>query len=297
MTPDRVAAAIDVGSNTVHMLAGRWRDGRIDPVADASELVGLGDDVYDGGAVSPARLEAVARAVAGLVRLAREHGAEHIALVGTAAVRDAANAAELIAALRDSAGIAPEVISGEREAELTYRGAAAGETASSLQVCDVGGGSTEVIRAEEGRVILRTSLPIGSARLSRAFKADPPTGGEIAVAVGAATRAAAALPAWQPERVIVTGGSATALARIAGREERRYVMAADELARVRALLATRSATEIAAAHGIEAARARLLPAGAAIIGALREAAGAWEVVLTAAGLRDGLLIEYFERGA
>lgn len=294
MAEDRIAAAIDVGSNTVHMLAGRWRDGRIDPVADASELVGLGEDVYDGGAISPPRLDAAARAVVALAQQAREHGADHVVLVATAAVRDAANADALAAAVHDRAGLQMQTIDGEREAELTYRGATAGETARGLQVCDVGGGSTEVIRAAEGRVMLQTSLPLGSSRLSRAFTADPPMGGEIDVVAGTAERAVAALPAWQPERMIVTGGTATALARVAGGGERRYVMAADELARVRALLAERPAAAIAAAYGIEPKRARLLPAGAAIIAALREAAGAREIVLTAAGLRDGLLIEYFQ---
>jgi exopolyphosphatase/pppGpp-phosphohydrolase len=73
-------------------------------------------------------------------------------------------------------------------------------------------------------------------------------------------------------------------------------MAADELARIRALLTVRSSAEIAAAHRIGVLRVRLLPGGAAIIAALREAAGADELVLTAAGLRDGMLIEFFESG-
>jgi exopolyphosphatase/pppGpp-phosphohydrolase len=67
-----------------------------------------------------------------------------------------------------------------------------------------------------------------------------------------------------------------------------------ELARIRAVLTVRSSTEIAAAHLNGVLRARLLPGGTAIIAALREATGADEFVLTAAGLRDGILIEFFE---
>jgi hypothetical protein len=68
-------------------------------------------------------------------------------------------------------------------------------------------------------------------------------------------------------------------------------MAADELARIRAFLTVRSSAEIAAAHRIGVLRARLLPGGAAIIAALRAAD---ELVRTAAGLRDGILIAFFE---
>ena len=291
---DEIAAAIDIGSNTVHMLAGRWRDGRVDRVDEASEMVGLAEDVYGTGSIAPARLVRTVEAVERLARRARDHGARTVLLIATAAVRDASNAADLAAAVQQRAGIEMRTIGGEHEAALTFRGASAGEEAPSLQVCDVGGGSTEVIRAEAGRIILQTSLPIGSARLCRLSTSDPPTTGEVARAHEEAERVLAALPPWTPSRLLVTGGAATTLAWVAGSTGRRYVMTADELARMRAFLTVRTSTEIATAHGIDVLRARLLPCGAAIIAALREAAGADELVLTAAGLRDGILIECFE---
>ena len=291
---DEIAAAIDIGSNTVHMLAGRWHDGRVAWVDEASEMVGLAEDVYGTGTISPARLVRAVEAVGRLARRARDHGARTVLLIATAAVRDASNAADLAAAVQQRTGIEMRTIGGEHEAALTFRGASAGEEAPSLQVCDVGGGSTEVIRAEAGRIILQTSLPIGSARLCRLFTSDPPTAGEVARAHEEAERALAALPPWKPGRLLVTGGTATTLTRVAGGTGRRYVMAADELARIRAFLTVRTSAEIAAAHRIGVLRARLLPGGAAIIAALREAAGADELVLTAAGLRDGILIAFFE---
>lgn len=291
---DETAAAIDIGSNTVHMLAGRWSDGRIEPIDEASELIGLAEDVYGGGAISPDRLSRAVEAVAALAQRARDRGATTVVLVATAAVRDAANANDLAAAVHDRAGLEIQAISGEREAELTYRGASAGEEAPALQVCDVGGGSTEVIRAESGLVTLQTSLPIGSSRLSRHVTADPPMPDEVISAYNEAARAIAALPPWRPARLIVTGGTATALAVVAGGTGRRYVMRVDELARVRALLSRRSSRQIAAEYGVEPKRARLLPAGGAIIAALCDATGVDELVLSAAGLRDGMLIEHFE---
>ena len=291
---DEIAAAIDIGSNTVHMLAGRWHDGRVAWVDEASEMVGLAEDVYGTGTISPARLVRAVEAVGRLARRARDHGARTVLLIATAAVRDASNAADLAAAVQQRTGIEMRTIGGEHEAALTFRGASAGEEAPSLQVCDVGGGSTEVIRAEAGRIILQTSLPIGSARLCRLFTSDPPTAGEVARAHEEAERVLVALLPWKPGRLLITGGTATTLARVAGGTGRRYVMTADELARIRTSLTVRTAAEIAAAHRIDVRRARLLPGGAAIIAALRAAAGADELALTAAGLRDGILIEFLE---
>lgn len=291
---NQLAAAMDIGSNTVHLLAGRVSEGRVEPVDEASELVGLAEDVYGGGAISPARMDSAVEAVVRLAGRARERGADPILLIATAAVRDAANAGDLATAIHQRTGLQMQTIDGEREAALTYRGAAAGEEASTLQVCDVGGGSTEVIRAESGAVTLQTSLPIGSSRLARHFTADPPSAAEVAASHDEATRTLAAVPAWRPERLIVTGGTATALAQVAGGSGRRYVMPLDELQRLQALVTAQPAAEVAARHGIEPKRARLLPSGAAIIMAIAEAAGAGEIVLTAAGLRDGLLIETLE---
>src|SRR5947208_9706854 len=224
------AAAIDIGSNTVHMLVGAWRDGRVVPLDDAAELIGLAEDVYASGNISPARLAEAVDAVARLVHRAREGGANPILLVATAAVRDAANAGDLAAAVRERMGIQLQLIDGEREARLTYRGASAGEeSSSSLQVCDVGGGSTEVIRAEGGRVILQTSLPLGSSRLSRLCPTDPPTADEVTAACAEAERVLAALPAWRPARLVVTGGTATALARVMGSTALRYEITRTEL--------------------------------------------------------------------
>lgn len=290
-----VAAAIDIGSNTVHMLVGRLQNGAIETVDDASELVGLAEDVYGGGAISPQRMARAVDALAALTTRAHDHGAAKVLLVATAAVRDAANAGDLVAAVRERTGLELRLIDGEREAELTYRGASAGEGNASLQVCDVGGGSTEVIRAEDGWVTLQTSLPLGSSRLSRFISSDPPTPDDVARVYDEAARVLGELPHWRPARLMVTGGTATALARIAGAMEQRYEMASMELTAVRRLLLEQSSADISASYGVQEKRARLLPAGAAIVAALRDAAAADSIVLTAAGLRHGLLSEHFEK--
>lgn len=290
------AAAIDIGSNTVHMLVAAWRDGRIEPLDDASELVGLARGVYAGATIAPESLDRAVAAVRRLTERARARDATVVRLVATAAVRDAANRDEVVTAVRQGAGLDLEIISGEREAALSYRGASAGETdeaAGGVQVCDVGGGSTEVIRAEQGTVTLQTSLPLGSSRLADLYQSDPPAADELSRVARVAAQALAALPAWRPDRLVVTGGTASALAHVAGASGRRYVMTTGQLSALRQLFARETSAAIAGAYAVEPARARLLPAGAAIIAALCAAAGVEDITLTSAGLRDGLLIEYF----
>jgi len=289
------AAALDIGSNTVHLLVAAWRDGRIAPLDDASEFVGLARGVYAGKTIAPESLDRAVAAVEKLVERARAKDAKVVRLVATAAVRDATNKDEVVAAVRQRTGLDLEIIDGEREAALSYLGASAGEDHDAQQVCDVGGGSTEIIRAAHGHIILQTSLPLGSSRLADLYQSDPPAADELARVDDAAKHALAGLPAWRPARLIVTGGTATTLAHVAGARERRYVMPTTELASLRELFAREKAAAIAHTYGVEAARARLLPSGAAIIAALCDAVGAEDVVLTGAGLRDGLLIEYFAK--
>src|SRR5918912_4400403 len=123
---DEIAAAIDIGSNTGHMLAGHWRDGRVDRVDEASEMVGLAEDVYGTGSIAPARLVRTVEAVERLAQRARDHGARTALLIATAAVRDASNAADLAAAVQQRTGIEMRIIGGEQEAVLTFRRASAG---------------------------------------------------------------------------------------------------------------------------------------------------------------------------
>ncbi len=287
------AAAIDIGSNTVHMLVGSWRDGSVAALDDSAELVGLARSVYAGATIVPEGMDRAVAAVHRLAERARSRGAQVVRLVATAAVRDATNRDEVVAAVRERTGLDLEIISGEREADLSYLGASAGEEGDSLQVCDVGGGSTEVIRSDHGHIALRTSLPLGSSRLADLYQSDPPGADELARVEAAAAGALTGLPAWQLDRLIVTGGTATTLAHIAGAGERRYVMPVARLTALRELLARQTAGVVAQSYAVEPARARLLPAGAAIIAALCAATGVTEVTLTGAGLRDGLLIEYF----
>src|SRR6185295_12786190 len=163
-------ATIDVGTNTTLLLVARATP-EVEVLADRAEITRLGRGIGRTGALDP---EAIARTLAVLrdyAALAQAHGAR-IAAVGTEALRRAPNAAAFLGPAAEILGTEVEVIDGEREAALTFRAVAASfpELQSGpLAVIDIGGGSTEIVLAVGGEVRFRTSLPLGSVRLTEAF--------------------------------------------------------------------------------------------------------------------------------
>ena len=122
---ERRILALDVGSHTVLAAVGRAADGRLDVAADRQWFARLGEGVRATGRLQPA---AIARAVAALREaraLAENHRAEIVA-VATRACREAANVGEFLEPAERALGARVEIVSGEREAELTFRGAASG---------------------------------------------------------------------------------------------------------------------------------------------------------------------------
>src|SRR5262249_32354881 len=121
-------AAIDVGSNTVHLIVARpTADGRdLEHLADELELVRLGADVSQTGVIGPERLARAVAAVRAQAAVARRRGAKVILGIATEGVRAAANGAELIEHVRAATGVTLELVTGDQEATLTYWGATSG---------------------------------------------------------------------------------------------------------------------------------------------------------------------------
>src|SRR5829696_2606388 len=118
------SAVIDVGTNSVKFTVGeRGTDGVWRPVVDRAEVTRLGEGLEAAGLLQPAAIRRTVDAIAGMAEEARQAGADSIAAVGTAGLRIAPNAAELVAAALDRCGVRVEVISAEEETRLAYRSA------------------------------------------------------------------------------------------------------------------------------------------------------------------------------
>lgn len=185
-------AAVDCGTNSIRLLiADIDQETRaLTDVVRTMEIVRLGYGVDRTGLIDPA---AMARTLAACERYAarcRAVGAEAVRFVATSASRDAHNAAEFVAGVRRAFGdfdVAPEVVSGQEEATLSFQGATGDVQATGIPgpylVIDIGGGSTEFVRGTTD-VAAALSLDVGCVRLTeRHLHTDPPTMAEVGAAV------------------------------------------------------------------------------------------------------------------
>jgi exopolyphosphatase/guanosine-5'-triphosphate,3'-diphosphate pyrophosphatase len=152
---------------------------------------------------------------------AESNGATKIVASGTSALRDAKNGGEFVRGVKGRIGLEIEVLSGQEEAELTYRGAVseflrAPGTQRSFAVLDIGGGSTELTIGEEGAVLRKASLNVGALRLTeRILKTSPPSELAISQALGEVRSWIATLPRLlTTTRLIGVAGTVTTLAAI-----------------------------------------------------------------------------------
>ncbi|HSJ44711.1 MAG TPA: hypothetical protein VK923_08535 [Euzebyales bacterium] len=183
MTADRrVVAAVDCGTNSTRLLLAHV-DGRgVDPLVRRTALTRLGAGVDASGRLSEAAITRVGDVLADYARQWRDAGAVRVAMTATSAVRDATDAAVFLTTVRDITGADVTVLTGAQEAALTFEGATAG-TSGRRVVCDIGGGSTELISGD-GRVDRWVSMQVGSVRLrERHLHGDPPSVAEYAALV------------------------------------------------------------------------------------------------------------------
>ncbi len=175
-------AVIDIGTNSVKLLVADVSGDRIAPVWERGRQTRLGEGFYDTHTLQPAAIARTVEAVDAFRLRAGELGAQNLRVVATSATRDASNAAELIDAIRERSRIVVETLSGRTEAEWSFRGSmtACGPDAQTALVIDVGGGSTEFIVGDAGRLAWSESFELGTVRwLERSHPGNPPAPGEL----------------------------------------------------------------------------------------------------------------------
>jgi exopolyphosphatase/guanosine-5'-triphosphate,3'-diphosphate pyrophosphatase len=284
-----ICACIDIGTNTTRLLvAESCADGLRELLGQrvfTRVRRGQGPD----GTITAGKLAELVDVVALQARAARELGCATIHAVGTAAIRDAPNRGDLVAAVRQAAGVELVVLDPHEEARLAFCGATGMcdvPPTGVVGVVDLGGGSTELaVGTVAGGVTWSTSVPVGSGTLCDAhLRADPPTAGELEALRAHAAGAFADLDPPHPDLALAVGGSATSLRRLCGaRLEPDTLRAALERA------TAGPCAQVAADHDLDPERVRLLPGALAV---LEQAAAAFGAPLTVArgGLREGVVL-------
>ncbi|MDZ7680058.1 MAG: Ppx/GppA phosphatase family protein [Acidimicrobiales bacterium] len=303
----RAHAAIDIGTNSVHLLVARsTADQRFEVLAQEKEVVRLGHGANDMRELSDAAID---RGIAALRRFGQlaDIWAADITAVATSAVREADNHEVFIRRAREEAGIEVEIISGVEEARLIHIGVlhALPVFDQRLLVVDIGGGSTELVIGEQGRTIDARSLKLGAIRLTDRFFAGDETGPSQVAACRQYVRAFLG-PAVHDLGVhgfdVAAGSSGTieTLATMAvarrGSDRPRSVsnieFTTDELAGVIDLLVSvPTVDERAKLPGMDAKRADIIVAGAIVLEQVAAAMGVESLLVSNFALREGVLLD------
>lgn len=300
MDPHGAAAALDIGSNSAHLLVAGEEGVR----TDESVFLGMGERVAADGLLGTPARAAATTAIAGLVERAHALGAADAAilLLGTEPVRRAADAGRLAAELEAATGVPLHVLTHEEEAWLNALGVTQGHRlASPLVVIDGGGGSTEVALVRPDGAHLAVGLRLGTASLTATHvRSDPPAAREYDALLRAARATTATLPdagALDGAAIVMVGGTASNLVKAipVAREDRRLTRT--RLDALRDELLSSTAVELGARYLLNPRRAPLMTSGLAIVVALLEALGADELLASEASLREGALLALGRAGA
>jgi exopolyphosphatase/guanosine-5'-triphosphate,3'-diphosphate pyrophosphatase len=309
-SPTKVAA-IDIGSNSIHMVIVRlYRGGHFEIVDRAKEMVGLGRGTLVNGRLSPEALAAGFRTLAAFTQLARRQGADPILAVATAAVREAENGGDLVLRAWEELGLRIDVITGNEEARLVFEAARHSIDFRGQRpiVVDVGGGSVELIQGVGPRLEWQESLKLGVARLTDRFiRNDPPRKGEIAAMRAHLKRKLE--PAFEraartePTMMVGTSGTLlnlTAIA-VAKREGRapvslhNHVLKRDEIIEIADRLSSMRKDERERVPALDRRRVELIIAGAILAEVLFEGFGIKQMRACEWGLREGIILDFLAR--
>jgi len=293
--PRRPAAAIDLGSTSVHLLVARPDRTGLVVLHDESTFLGLGAAVDGPGSLGVSGRATLASTVGAYVDLARDIGAADPIVMGTEPLRRLEDATRIVAEVSSRTGVPLAVLEHEEEALLTLVGLTAGQAVrGDLLVVDIGGGSSELVEIGPERLARAAGVRLGAGRLTRSIvDRDPPTREHFAALDRAAAEALDWTPGRQPAEVVFVGGTATNLLKLLRRArdpERGDRLDRAALDEAREIVASGPAELLAATYGLREARIRLLAAGASIIQALLDRLDIASGRVADTGIREGAII-------
>ena len=289
-------AAVDIGSNTVHVLVTEVVRGKLEDVAHYVEMPELGPQVAKSGAIG-SRATTALRALRKVVAQARTHGFEHLIACATQAVRQASDGSAFIRQASAAIGVPVHVVSARREAQLSFLGAASRHaTRKEWALVDLGGASTEIVIALDRKIVRSAALALGSGVLAATYLSDPPRSEERAKLRRAALRELANAPDGDVERMVVTGGTASNLPAILARRKPPPVLTTADLLTCETRLDGQRARQLAVRYALPANRIRALRAGVEALLLLLDWYGLTLLHVSHEGLRHGMVLAYLEKG-
>ncbi|WP_448265939.1 Ppx/GppA phosphatase family protein [Nostoc sp. DSM 114159] len=309
----RIIAAIDLGTNSLHMVVVK-----IDPtlpafsiIAKEKETVRLGDRNLTTGELKPEIIEKAIAALRRFQEVAKTINAETIIAVATSAVREAPNGKDFLHTIETELGLSVNLISGQEEARRIYLGVLSGMEFNNQPhtIIDIGGGSTELILGDSQQARILTSTKVGAVRLtSELITTDPISTSEFqylqAYARGMLERSVeeilANLESGESPRLVGTSGTIETLAMIHAREKsgvipstlNGYQFSLKDLQELVNRLRKLSNSERAEIPGMPEKRPEVILAGAVILQEAMTLLGSESVTVCERSLREGVIVDW-----
>ena len=297
-------SAIDIGSNSIRqIIADVSADGAIRVLDELKAAPRLGAGIVKKGVMGEASMVEAIESLRRMVTLAQQFKARRIEVVATSAVRVASNAAEFLERVRRATGIKPRVLAGEEEAMLAFRSALAHFDLGSGRavVMDIGGGSLELALSADGLLERLSSLPYGAIRMTEQYIGQNPSARKVErlrKSIRADLRRALPLRDWRGATIIGSGGTFTNLAGIYLARRGMHVRSVQgtrvpraELVHIIEWLSELTPEERGAVPGLNPARADIIIAGLGVAAEVLSRLEAREVIVSAFGIREGLLLD------
>jgi exopolyphosphatase / guanosine-5'-triphosphate,3'-diphosphate pyrophosphatase len=306
-------AAIDIGTNSVHMIVVRVRPDLSFEVIDREKaMVRLGAGGLDGKELTTEAVGAALQALSKFKRLAESHTVDVILAAATSATREARNGGEFLSRIEAETGIRPRVITGAEEARLIHLAAVYGVDVGSARavVIDIGGGSTEITLGTATAVQAARSFKIGVIRLTERFvKSDPLSGRDeqklTKHIISEIDRHCEQITSTGFDRVIGTSGTILSLGTVATAmsdgaipsELRNLRVGAKQIRRLRKEVVGLSLAQRLTIPGLDPRRADLVVAGGVLLDTILRRLGAEDITLCDLALREGLVLDYIRRNS
>jgi len=301
--PTRIAA-IDIGSNSIRqIIADVSPDGSIRVIDEMKAAPRLGAGIEKSGRLSEIAIQNALATLGRMAALAKQLGAKRTEVIATSAVRGASNSQHFLDLVLEETGLRIKIVDGEDEAALSFRSALAHFDlgVGRAAIIDIGGGSLELALSADGLLERLLSLRLGAIRMTEEFLSDGKRKGLTRLRKYARRKLEKNLPVsdWRGSRVICSGGTATNLAGIllarGGMESARTVhgtvVPRVELEHIVDVLYNMSPGERQGVAGLNPARADIIVAGLAVIAEVVARLDARELVVSAYGIREGVLLQ------
>src|ERR1700730_5359443 len=298
-------SAIDIGSNSIRQtIADVSPTGTIRVVDEMKAAPRLGAGLYKKGTLSEVAIQNALTTLTRMGKLANQLGVKRSEVVATSAVRDASNGDEFLRLVRTQTGLKVRVLRGEDEARLSFRSALAHFDlgVGRAVVMDIGGGSLELALSADGLVERLISLPLGAISVTESYLGgDMKKSGMRKLRKNARLELRRHLSArhWHATRIFCSGGTFTSLASIylarIGMESAKTVhgtvIPRIELEHIVDMLRNMSLPERQGGPGLSAARSDIILGGLAVAAEVAARVEAKEIVVSAYGIREGILLE------